>query len=201
MDDLKNGYIKKALIFPLVVVAILVIIAALSVPGIIRGLPVSTDRVQAVKTYNAKDYDYYLKEFDSFDELRLNRFVGWLSSDDVALGCAVTYNSEDEDSDACSLLTASTEPWNNGCVMIIGDNSDIEFRNLHKATVGDVVTVDFYAKDSYSYKIKQIEVNVTKDEIADYKANNRLILCKPYKNFEQDGTYFYSIYIADLIEE
>ena len=85
--------------------------------------------------------------------------------------------------------------------MIIGDNSDIEFRNLHKATVGDVVTVDFYAKDSYSYKIKQIEVNITKDEIADYKADNRLILCKPYKNFEQDGTYFYSIYIADLIEE
>ena len=61
MNDLKNGYIKKALIFPLVVVAILVIVAAISVPSIIRRLPVSTDRVQAVKTYNAKDYDYYLK--------------------------------------------------------------------------------------------------------------------------------------------
>lgn len=199
MHDLKMGYIKKALIFPLVVVAVLVIVAAISVPSIIRSLPVATDRTQAVKTYNAKDYDYYLKEYERFDDLRLNRFVGWLHSDDIALGCAVTYNSEDEDSDAASLLPQSTEPWLNGCVMIIGDNSDIEFRNLHKATIGDEVTVDFYAKDSYTYKIKQIEVNVTKDEILDYQKEDTLILCKPYKNFEKDGSYFYSIYIAELV--
>ena len=199
MHDLKSGYIKKSLIFPLVVVAILVIIAALTVPGIISRLPVATDKTQAVKTYNAKDYDYYLKEFDKFDDLRLNRFVGWISSDDVALGCALTYDSADEDSDAASLLPESTAPWKKCCVMIIGDNSDIEFRNLHKAAVGDEVSIEFYAKDMYTYKINQIEVNIEKDEISKYKKDNRLILCKPYKNFEKDGSFFYTIYIADLV--
>lgn len=199
MNDLKSSYIKKTVIFPLVTVAILIVVAALSVPKIIASLPVATDKTQAVKTYNAKDYDYYLKEFDSFEELRLNRFVGWISSDDVALGCAVTYNSEDEDTKASSLMPESTEPWNNGCVMIAGDNTDDEFRNLHKASVGDEVTVDFYAKDSYTYKIKQIEVNLTRDEILKYKKDNTLILCRPYKNFEKDGSYFYTIYIAEAV--
>ncbi|WP_177916915.1 sortase domain-bontaining protein [uncultured Eubacterium sp.] len=200
MNDLKSSYIKKTVIFPLVTVAILIVVAALSVPKIIASLPVATDKTQAVKTYNAKDYDYYLKEFDSFEELRLNRFVGWISSDDVALGCAVTYNSEDEDTKASSLMPESTEPWNNGCVMIVGDNTDDEFRNLHKASVGDEVTVDFYAKDSYTYKIKQIEVNLTRDEILKYKKDNTLILCRPYKNFEKDGSYFYTIYIAEAVQ-
>ena len=137
MNDLKSSYIKKAVVFPLVTVAVLIVIAALAVPKIIASLPVATDKTQAVKTYNAKDYDYYLREFDSFDDLRLNRFVGWISSDDAALGCAVTYNSENEDTDAASLMPESAEPWNNGCVMIVGDNTDGEFRNLHKAVVGD----------------------------------------------------------------
>lgn len=201
MNDLKSSYIKKAVVFPLVTVAVLIVIAALAVPKIIASLPVATDKTQAVKTYNAKDYDYYLREFDSFDDLRLNRFVGWISSDDAALGCAVTYNSENEDTDAASLMPESAEPWNNGCVMIVGDNTDGEFRNLHKAAVGDIVTVDFYAKDSYSYKIKQIEVNLTRDEILNYKKDNTLILCRPYKNFEENGSYFYTIYIADALKE
>lgn len=201
MQSLKTAYIKKALIFPLVVVAVLIVVAALTVPSIVQRLPVSTDRTQGVRTYNAKDYDYYLKEFDSFDELRLNRFVGWISSDDAALGCALTYNSEAEDSDAASLLPDSTEPWNNGCIMIIGDNTDLEFRNLHKASNGDIITVDFYAKDSYSYIIKDIEVNVSRNEIKNYKKDNSLILCRPYKNFAKDGQFFYTLYIADLVKE
>lgn len=200
MNRLKSNYFKKAVIFPLITVAILIVIASVLVPKIISSLPVSTDKTEAVKTYDAKDYDYYLKEYDDFSSLRLNRFVGWLSSDDAALGCAVTYGSENEDTDAASLLTDSTEPWNNGCVMIIGDNTDTEFRNLHKADIGDVVTVDFYAKDSYSYKIKQIDVNVSRDEIIKYNKPDSLILCRPYKNFEKDGSYFYVVYAAELMK-
>lgn len=201
MESLKSKYIKKAVIFPLITIAVLIVLAAVFVPKIISALPVSTDKTHAVLTYNAKDYDYYLKEYDSFDSLRLNRFVGWLSSEDAALGCAVTYDSENEDTDAASLLPDSTEPWNNGCVMIIGDNTDKEFRNLHKAGVGDIVTVDFYAKDSYDYKIKQIDVNVERDEIANYKKADSLILCRPYKNFEKDNSYFYVVYVAELVKE
>ena len=40
MNDLKSSYIKKAVVFPLVTVAVLIVIAALAVPKIIASLPV-----------------------------------------------------------------------------------------------------------------------------------------------------------------
>ena len=43
MNDLKSSYIKKAVVFPLVTVAVLIVIAALAVPKIIASLPVETD--------------------------------------------------------------------------------------------------------------------------------------------------------------
>lgn len=201
MNKLKSAYLRKALFFPLIVIAILIILAALFVPTIIQRLPVATDKTEAVKVYDPSKYDFYLKDFDNFDDLRLNRFVGWLSSDDIALGCPVSYASENEDTDLASLLEGSTEPWNNGCIVIIGDNTDEEFRNLHKATTGDTVTVDFYSHDSYTYKIKDVEVNVTKEEMGKYKKDNTLIMCRPYKDFAKDGSFFYAIYIAELVKE
>lgn len=201
MNRLKSAYLKKALFFPLVVIAILIILSAVFVPTIISRLPVATDKTEAVKVYDASKYDFYLKDYASFDELRLNRFVGWVSSDDLALGCPLSYASENEDTDLASLLDTSTEPWNNGCIMIIGDNTDEEFRNTHKATLGDRITVDFYSNDSYTYKITDMKVNVTKEEIINYKKDNTLIMCRPYKNFAKDGKMFYAIYIADLIKE
>lgn len=201
MDNLKSAYLKKALFFPLVVIAVLLILAAVFVPTIISRIPVATDKTEAVKVYDASQYDFYLKDYDSFEDLRLNRFIGWLSSDDIALGCPVSFASENEDTDLASLLEGSTEPWNNGCVVIIGDNTDQEFRNLHKAGVGDKVTVDFHSNDSYTYKITETYMNKTKDEINDYKRDNTLIMCRPYKNFAKDGDFYYAVYVADLIEE
>lgn len=201
MNKLKSTYLKKALFFPLVIVAIIIILSAVFVPTIIENLPVATDKTEAVKVYDASKYDFYLKDFDSFDELRLNRFVGWLSSEDVAIGCPVSYASEDEDTDLASLVEGSTEPWKNGCMVIIGDNSDEEFRNFHKANLGNKVTFDIYSNDSYTYKITDIKVNVTKEEIENYKKDNSLILCRPYKDFKKDGKFFYAIYIADLVKE
>lgn len=201
MNKLKSAYLKKALFFPLVVIAILTIIAALFVPTIIANLPVATDQTQAVRVYDAEKYDYYLKDYESFDDLKLNRFVGWLSSDDLGLGCPVSFDSENEDTDSVSLVKGSVEPWNGGCVVIIGSNSDKELRNTHRATTGDEITIDFYSNDSYTYKIKNVETNVARDEIFDYQKDNSLIICRPYRNFEKDGSSFYTIFVAELVEE
>jgi flagellar basal body-associated protein FliL len=199
MTKLKKSYISKAIIFPIIVVAILVIIAVFTVPKIIQMIPTGTDSTNAVTEYNAEDY--YLVDYKNFHDLRLNNFTGWLSSDDIALGCAVTYKSEDEDTSAASLLERSSEPWNNGCVVIIGDNTDKEFRNLHKATMNNEVTIQFYQHDSYTYKITDIISTINKDEINDYMAENRLIMCLPYNNFSDLGnTYYYTAYIAELVQ-
>ena len=140
-------------------------------------------------------------KYNVFSELNHNRFIGWLSSEDVALGCAVTFDSENENSNAASLLKGSTEPWNNGCVMIIGNNSDAEFRNLHKAKIGDKIDIEFYKNGTYHYQINSIEYIVSRDEIKDFSDKNKLIMCLPYKNFEKDNAFFYTVYTADLIKK
>lgn len=201
MNKLKSTYLKKALFFPIVVIAILILLAGLFVPTIISRIPVATDRTEAIRVYDAEKYDYYLKDYESFDELKLNRFVGWISSDDLGLGCPVSFNSQEEDTDLASLVKGSTEPWNNGCIVIIGANTDREFRNTHKATTGDEVTIDFYSNDSYTYKIKDIVPTVTFDEINNYKKDNTLIMCRPYRNFDKEKEPFYTIFIAELIKE
>lgn len=201
MNRLKSSYIMRAVVYPLLVLAVLIIIATIIVPKFIESLPVATDKVQAVTQYNVKDYDMFPTKYSKFSKLEHNRFIGWLSSEDVALGCAVTYNSENENSNAASLLKGSTEPWNNGCVMIIGKNTDNEFRNLHKAKIGDKIDIEFYKNDTYHYQISDVEYIVSRDEISNFKGKNKLIMCLPYKNFEKDDEFFYTVYTADLIKK
>lgn len=201
MNRLKSSYIMRAVVYPLLVLAVLIITATFVVPKFIDSLPVATDKVHAVTQYNVKDYDMFPTKYNEFSELNHNRFIGWLSSEDVALGCAVTFDSENENSNAASLLKGSTEPWNNGCVMIIGKNSDAEFRNLHKAKIGDKIDIEFYKNGTYHYQINSIEYIVSRDEIKDFSHKNKLIMCLPYKNFEKDNDFFYTVYTADLIKK
>lgn len=201
MNRLKSSYIMRAVVYPLLVLAVLIITATFVVPKFIDSLPVATDKVHAVTQYNVKDYDMFPTKYNEFSELNHNRFIGWLSSEDVALGCAVTFDSENENSNAASLLKGSTEPWNNGCVMIIGKNSDAEFRNLHKAKIGDKIDIEFYRNGTYHYQINSIEYIVSRDEIKDFSDKNKLIMCLPYKNFEKDNDFFYTVYTADLIKK
>ena len=201
MNRFKSSYIMRAVVYPLLVLAVLIITATFVVPKFIDSLPVATDKVHAVTQYNVKDYDMFPTKYNEFSELNHNRFIGWLSSEDVALGCAVTFDSENENSSAASILKGSTEPWNNGCVMIIGKNSDAEFRNLHKAKIGDKIDIEFYKNGTYHYQINSIEYIVSRDEIKDFSDKNKLIMCLPYKNFEKDNDFFYTVYTADLIKK
>lgn len=199
MHKIKSSYIKKAIIFPVAVVAVLIIIALIAVPKIIARIPTATDATRAVTTYNVDDY--YLVNYDDFSDLRLNNFVGWLSSDDIALGCAVTYKSEDEGTSSASLLERSSEPWKDGTIVIIGENSDREFRNLHKATINNEFTIEFHQHDSYTYKIKDIVATVDKDEINDYMDKGDALLCRPYNDFSQLGsTYYYTLYVCEMVK-
>ena len=48
MNRLKSSYIKRAVVYPLLVLATLIIIATIVVPKFIESLPVATDKVHAV---------------------------------------------------------------------------------------------------------------------------------------------------------
>ncbi|WP_297131344.1 sortase domain-bontaining protein [uncultured Eubacterium sp.] len=201
MNKLKSSYIKRAVVYPLFVLAGLIITATIVVPKFIASLPVATDKVHAVTQYNVEDYDMFPTKYNSFSELKHNRFVGWLSSEDAALGCAITYDSEDESTEVASLIKGSTEPWNDGCVMIVGKNSDAVFRNLHKSKIGNKIDVEFYENSTYTYKISSVDYMISRDEIKNFKKKNSLVMCLPYVNFAENGSFYYTVYVADLIGE
>lgn len=199
MGNLKASYIKKAIIFPAVTVAVLIIISIFAVPKIIAAIPTGTDATMAQTEYDANDY--YLVEYDNFSDLRLNNFVGWISSDDIALGCALTYKSEDEDTSAASLLEKSVEPWNDGCTTIIGDNTDREFRNMHKASINHEFTIEYYNHGSYTYKIREIIPSVKLNEMDSYANDYDCVLALPFNDFSNFGAkHFYTIYLAELVD-
>lgn len=199
MRRLKSQYIKKAILFPLIIVILLTILAIPVVPRFIQMMPRSINPTGAVLDYD--ESDYYLVNYKNFGDLRLNNFVGWLSSDDIALGCAITYKSEDENTTAASLLERSSEPWNDGTLVIVGDNTDREFRNLHKATINNEFTIEFHKHDSYTYAVKDIVPIVDKEEINKYMKDSDAILCLPYNDFSKLGSeYFYTIYLCDQVK-
>lgn len=199
MKKLRSSYIKKATLFPLITIVALIIVSIIAVPKLLPMIPTATDATKAVKEYNADDY--YLVNYSNFEDLRLNNFVGWLSSDDIALGCAVTYKSENEDTNAASLLSMSTEPWNDGTIVIIGSNTDKEFRNLHKAAINNTFNIEFHQHNNYTYKIKEIIPTKSKDEIKEYTDEADAILCLPYNDFSKFGKeYFYTLYVCDQVK-
>ena len=67
MNKLKRSYIKRALVIPLLISAVLIVAATIAVPKIIASMPVSTDKTHAVTKYNPEDYDLYLREYKRFE--------------------------------------------------------------------------------------------------------------------------------------
>lgn len=201
LKRIKNDFLIMSIALPLLLSVVLVVICYFAIPPFIEWLPTNTDSTEAVVEYDPNEY--YLVEYQSFSELRLNNFVGWLSSDDIGLGCAVTFDSEKEYTEAASLFAESTEPWgeNGGSLLITGENTDIEFRNLHKAQIGDRVTIDFNGHSSYTYEIVEIATKETQEETYEHMSDDTLVMCLQFNDFSKYGeSYFYHVYVAQLVE-
>ncbi len=200
LKRIKNDFLLMCIVLPIALSLVLVVVCYFAVPPFIAWLPTNTDSTDAIVEYDPNEY--YLVDYMNFSDLRLNNFVGWLSSDDLGLGCAVTYDSENEFTEAASLSVASTEPWgNNGALLITGENTDYEFRNLHKAQIGDRVTIDFNGHASYTYEIVEITTKETRQETYAHMNDKTLVMCLSYNDFSNYGSsYFYHVYVAQLVE-
>ncbi len=199
LKNIKDNFIMFGLVVPLVFSLIVVIIAYFAVPPFIEWLPNNKDKTQAVVEFDKNDY--YLVSYENFAELRLNNFVGWLSSDDLGLGCAVTYDSEKEDANVASLSPLSKEPWiNNGGLIVTGKNTDKVFRNLHKAKIGDQVTINFNGHEAYTYEVVEITNKENREESYRHFGNDTLVMCmqiNDFRNLKED--YLYKVVVAKLV--
>lgn len=194
MTSLNLNFIKRAFIVP--IIATVIVIAAIFV--IAPKMAESTQStVSSVSKIDLSGYS--LVEYDSFDELEPGAYIGSISSDAFDINAAVTY-SLDSTKSSVLLNDMSSEPWNNGCIILNGSNTSSQFKNLHHAEIGDEVVVDFYSNNNYTYKITDISYGNAEDDIASFKQNNTLIMCLPYNNFDDLGnSYYYAVYVAEKV--
>lgn len=193
MNSLTFNFIKRAIIVPVAVTAAFVAILAFTLPGVVARSQNSSSSSETVQQMNYERVDY-----KKFSELKDNTYVGYISSSDFSLGTNVLMNSSK--ANCVSLSKDSTEPKNDGCLIIFGDNVKTQFKNLHLADTGDTVELELNGRNKYEYKIKKIIHNKTKEDISAYKKADSLIMCLSYNDFTNLGnSYLYTLYVAERI--
>jgi sortase (surface protein transpeptidase) len=193
MNSLTFNFIKRAFIVPIAVTLIVIL-------GILVGVPKIVSAQSSTNSVTKIDLSgYSLAEYSEFKQLKESDYVGSISSESLGINSAITY-SLDSDKNTILLSQSSKEPWNNGSVILVGDNSNSQFKSLHSSEVGDEITINFYSNDKYVYKITDVEFGKTLEDIDSYNKKNTLVMFLPYNNFEDLGnSYYYAVYIAEMV--
>lgn len=192
MGSLVFNFIKRALIVPAVVTGI--ILSAFLfyfntwTENSLKKLETQTPQTLDLSGYPSMNYD-------SFADLQSGALAGTIQSSEMGLNeTAVLYNVTD--GSEVSLSKSSAEPWNNGGMIVIGQNTEEQFKSLHNADKGQSVTVSLTGKDAYQYTITDIKIGMAEKDITSYYAENTLVMALPYKNLADDGK-LYTLYIAE----
>jgi sortase (surface protein transpeptidase) len=196
MNSLFLNFIKRALLVPAVITAVVAF-------AIVSFVPKSVSASNVLTANTASDVDisqYSLVEFSDFSTLKQGDYVARIYSDELAINCAVVYGSNSGvDADCVAMQKCSTEPWNDGSVVIIGDNLTTYFRYLHNAVDGTEISVDFYRNSTYTYNITGVNYNVAQKNLSKFMQPNTLVLAVPYEDFESTNNQpLYIVYTATL---
>lgn len=193
MNNLLFGFLKKSIIVPVVVAALIMVVTGIAVPKMI-----TSSLTTSVVAQEIDISAYNLKEYSKFETLEQGDYVASITADTINLNCAICYNSVKEINSA-GLLKQSKEPWNKGSVAIIGENENTKFKPFHNATVGTKLSINFYKNAVCNYEITEITYNNSRKAINEQLKKNDLLLCVPYTNFDSpNGEKLYIIYSAKL---
>ncbi len=192
MASLLFNFFKRAIIVPVIVTAIVI-------GALYMAIPKYVNEGQARPTSVNERIDlsqYSVKEYNSFSQLKAGDYVGTIRCDNIDLGnTAVLYLSENDN--GVYVESGSSEPWNGGSVLIIGNDINNQFGKFYNSEKGDKIELEFYSRDTYTYKIQNKAVGVTKKEINNYLGDGRLVLAVPFNDFSNlGGSFFYTLYIA-----
>ncbi len=196
MGSLIFNFFKRALLVPAIVTGI--IFAALL--AYLPAISASSDNLQPNEVNGSPDLSSYSsKQYSEFSELKSEDLIGTIACEAAGLGeTPVLYNSQKNTN--LSLLKSSSEPWNNGSVVVYGENRGNQFSPLHRAEVGDVVDFSFYSNNSYEYEIEEIKTGLSYGEISSFSGDNTLVLAYSYNDFSDLGnSYLYTVFIAKAL--
>lgn len=192
MASLLLNFIKRAIIIPIAVTVIVIGVIYSAVPRFI-----SEGQTRTSSLNDRIDLSLYnVKEYNSFKELNAGDYIGDLRCENIDLGStAVVYKTESDN--AVYASGVSKEPWSGGSMLIIGSDNSSQFGKFYNSKKGDKISLEFYSKETYKYKIEKKVVGVTDSELNGYVKDGKLIIAVPYNDFSNLGSsFFYTLYIA-----
>ena len=194
MTSFVFNFLKRALIIPLALAAVVTVAVVALVPKYCN----FNNESAGAYTVQALDLSQYeVEEYTAFSELDGGALVGGIKSDSVGFGENAIINNSSENG-SIRLSKVSTEPWNNGAVVLIGKNTENGFKSLHQADVGDTLTLNCFSNGEYSYKITDIKTNLTESELEALAKENTLVAAVSYNDFSKLGeSFFYTAFIAE----
>ncbi|MBE6720559.1 MAG: hypothetical protein E7571_07925 [Ruminococcaceae bacterium] len=186
MDSLIFSFIKRAVIVPSIITAVVI--------GCLLGASRLAPQQQSTVL---SDVVYQQKAFDSFGSLIEGDYVGKITcgSDfaaDITFGESV--------SGSLVLDTDSTEPWKNGRAIVVGTGAANQLGTLRHLKAGDSVTLEVYSNSGYTYKITSVKSGLTFGETKKIKAD--LLICRSYNDFSDLAfSKLYTVYCGDEVKE
>lgn len=201
MNSLFFNFIRRAIIFPVIVVVIIVLLISF-------GANRQVSRTNVDYTANSAEIsidDFSPKEYNSFSEIKEGRYV--CTSKIGNFESAVLYGSLEGQSEITNLFymnSTSTEPWNNGCVKIMSDSWN-QMNRLLDVRIGDSIQCQFYHGDENletdvtecSYKVIAIENGKSAKYISKYQNADTLLVCASYDNIADKNQSFYYVIVAE----
>ena len=198
MDSLTVNFIKRAIIVPLIAALLTAALLVTAGPRITAKSEVAKNN-ETTQVQSLDLTGYSVKSYKTFKQLKSGDLAATIKCDNIGFGeKAVVFDISDKR--YITMNKASSEPWNNGGVLFMGNNTSEQFKELHAAQKGDEFVVSFYDNNAYTYKLKKIIPCATAKELTSYIKDNTLVLCLQYNDFKDLGnSYYYQVYIAEMV--
>lgn len=192
MTSLLLNFLRRAILVPVLLTAVVIFSVYTVVPKYVYSGnkdEVETESVVDLSSYNTKDYA-------SFKNLKSGDYVGTVECPSVGMNKTPIIFSE-ERKGVASLCKDSKDPWNKGAFAIATNDTKCEIGKLYNSKIGDEITVEFYSKGEYTYKLEKVIVGKTKKDINSYIKDSKLVICVPFNDFSDlNNSYYYTFYIA-----
>ena len=198
MDSLTVNFIKRAIIVPLIAALLTAALLVTAGPRITAKSEVAKNN-ETTQVQSLDLTGYSVKSYKTFKQLKSGDLAATIKCENIGFGeKAVVFDISDKR--YITMNKARSEPWNNGGVLFMGNNTSEQFKELHAAQKGDEFVVSFYDNDAYTDKLKKIIPCATAKELTSYIKDNTLVLCLQYNDFKDLGnSYYYQVYIAEMV--
>ena len=144
---------------------------------------------------------YSSSSYSGFSGLESGEFVGTIACEETGLyEKPVCYDVGDNTE--ISLYADSTEPWNDGALLIRGLDTASQLKEMHGVSIGSELVFSAAGKASYRYEVNDIVVSVNEEDLETYLKSGTLAVAVPYKNLSGSAaSNLFIVYSAKQIQE